>query len=132
MNILAVLRRRALLLILFLTDTFLYSALSILRHRHFGSGWDLAVFDQAIWLYSRFYSPLVTVRFNMPENILGDHFHPIVALLSPFCWMINGAEAILVGQAFIVALSVIPVFLFTARRLGTSAAWLVTLSYSLY
>jgi uncharacterized membrane protein len=132
LNTLTVIRRRALLLVLFLADTFLYSALSILRHRHFESGWDLAVFDQAIWLYSRFYSPDVTVRFNRPENILGDHFHPIVALLSPFCWIWNSAEAILIGQSFIVALSVIPVFLFTARRLGNGAAWLFALSYSLF
>src|ERR1051325_9090511 len=98
LNALSVLRRRALLLILVLTDTFLYSALSILRHRHFESGWDLAVFDQAIRLNSRFESPYVTVRFNRPENILGDHFHPIVALLSPLCWVVNGAEALLIGQ----------------------------------
>lgn len=132
LNTLSILRRRALLLILLLADTFLYSALSILRNRHFESGWDLAIFDQAIWLYSRFSSPDVTVRFNRPENILGDHFHPIVALLSPLCWIMNSAEAILISQAFIVALSVIPVFLFTARRLGNSAAWLLTISYSLF
>ena len=132
LNTLSILRRRVLLLILLLVDTFLYSTLSILRHRHFGSGWDLAVFDQAIWLYSRFSSPDVTVRYNRPLHILGDHFHPIVALLSPLCWIMNGAEAILISQAFIVALSVIPVFLFTARRLGNSAAWLLTLAYSLF
>jgi len=132
MNTLTVMRRRMLLLILFLADTFLYSALSILRHRHFVSGWDLAVFDQAIWLYSRFYSPDVTVRFNRPENILGDHFHPIVALLSPFSWIMNGAEGILLAQSLIVALSVIPIFLFTARRLGNGAAWLFALSYSIF
>ena len=131
-NTLSIMRRRVLLLMLLLVNTFLYSTLSILRHRHFGSGWDLAVFDQAIWLYSRFSSPDVTVRFNRPKHILGDHFHPIVALLSPLCWIIDGAEAILISQAFIVALSVIPVFLFTARRLGNTAAWLFTLAYSLF
>src|ERR1041385_9017141 len=132
MNILAVLRRRALLLILFLTDTFLYSALSILRHRHFGSGWDLAVFDQAIWLYSRFDLPNVTVRFNRPENILADPFQPILAFLSPIHWIMNSTESILICQSLIVALSVIPVFLFTTRRLGNRAAWLFTLSYSFF
>ncbi len=132
MKILVVMRRRALLLVLLLADTFIYSAFSILRHRHFGSGWDLAVFDQAIWLYSRLDSPNITVRFNRLENILGDHFHPIVALLSPFNWIMNSAEAILIGQSFVVALSIIPVFLFTERRLGKSAAWLFTLSYSLF
>lgn len=132
LNTLNVMRRRALLLLLCLADTFLYSALSILRHRHFESGWDLAVFDQAIWLYSRFSAPDVTVRFNRPENILGDHFHPIVALLSPSCWIMNNAEGILIAQSLVVALSVIPIFLFTARRLGNGPAWLFALSYSLF
>ena len=132
LNTLLILRQRALLLILLFVDTVLYSSVSILRHRHFQSGWDLAIFDQAIWLFSRLSSPNVTVRFNRPANILGDHFHPIVALLSPLCWITNNAEAILISQAFIVALSVIPVFLFTARRLGNSAAWLLTISYSLF
>lgn len=123
---------RYLLLLLVVASTLCYSLLSILRHRHFESGWDLAIFDQAVWLYSRFQAPEVTVRFNEPFNLLGDHFHPIVAVLAPFFWIADRVETLLVGQAFLLAVSVIPVFLFTRRRLGTEAAWLFGFSYSVY
>jgi uncharacterized membrane protein len=123
---------RWLLTVLVFANTLLYSALSILRHRHFESGWDLAIFDQAVWLYSRFQAPEVTVRFNQAVNILGDHFHPIIALLAPLFWIADTVESLLVGQAFLLAVSAIPVFLFTRRRLGIAAAWLFALSYSVY
>ena len=71
------LRRQKFLLFIVFADTSLYSTFSILRHLHFESGWDLAVFDQAVWLYSRFHAPNVTVRFNEPVSLLGDHFHPV-------------------------------------------------------
>src|SRR4051812_5661964 len=131
-GIYARLMERRLLLLLVLLATAFYSCVSILRHLHFGSGWDLVIFDQGVWQYSRFHAPIVTGRINYPINQLGDHFHPIIALLAPLFWIFNSAEALLVGQAFIVALSIIPVFLFTERRLGHKAAWLFSLSYSIF
>ncbi len=126
------LRRRKFLLLLVLVDTFLFSAMSIFRHRRFESAWDLAVFDQAIWLYSRGGAAKVTVRTNLPENLLGDHFHPIVALLAPVFWIVDTAEALLVTQSFLLALSVVPVFLFAERRHGKAVAWIFGIAYSLY
>ena len=125
-------RRRKFLLLLVLVDTFLFSAISILRHRRFESAWDLAVFDQAIWLYSRGGAANVTVRTNLPENLLGDHFHPIVALLAPVFWIADSAEALLVTQGFLLALSVVPVFFFAERRHGKAVAWILGVAYSLY
>ncbi len=126
------LRRRIFLLLLVLVDTFLFSAISILRHRRFESAWDLAVFDQAIWLYSRGGAAYVTLRTNLPENLLGDHFHPLVALLAPVFWIVDRVEALLVAQGFLLALSVVPVFLFAERRHGKAVAWILGLAYSLY
>jgi uncharacterized membrane protein len=131
-GIYARLSERRLLLLLVLLATALYSAVSILRHLHFWSGWDVLIFDQGVWQYSRFHAPIVTGRTNFPINHLGDHFHPIIALLAPLFWIFNGAEALLVGQALVVALSIVPVFLFTERRLGKEAAWLFALSYSIF
>jgi len=125
-------RRQKFLLFIVSADAFLYSALSILRHLHFESGWDLAMFDQAVWLYSRFHAPNVTLRFNEPVSLLGDHFHPILASFAPLFWIVNRAESLLVGQALLVALSVIPVFLFAKKRLGRDAARVWALSYSLF
>src|SRR4051812_12504689 len=81
------------LLLLVLLATVAYSAVSILRHLHFESGWDLVVFDQGVWQYSRFHNPIITGRLNYPINHLGDHFHPIIALLAPLFWIVNHAEA---------------------------------------
>jgi uncharacterized membrane protein len=131
-NVRARLMRRPLLLLFILLVVGLYSLVAILRYRHFESGLDLAIFDQAVWHYSRFEAPAVSVRLNHQENLLGDHFHPIIALLAPLYWIVNRVEALLVGQALIVALSIIPIFLFTERRLGNRAAWLFTCSYSIY
>jgi uncharacterized membrane protein len=38
-----------------------YSVLGLFRHWHFGSGYDLAIFDQAVWHMSRFEAPASTV-----------------------------------------------------------------------
>ncbi len=131
-GVFARLRGRKLLLLLVLLATVAYSSVSILRHLHFESDWDLAVFDQGVWQYSHLHAPIVTTRFNYPINQLGDHFHPIIALLAPLYWIVDNANALLVGQAFIIALSIIPVFLFTERRLGRKSAWILTLAYTIF
>ncbi len=131
---LARLNQRKGLLLLVLAAAFLYSSLSVLRHRHFtSSAYDLAIFDQAIWRYSNFEPPYVTVRSNRPsENLLGDHFHPILVLLAPLYWLVNSVEALLVAQALLFAAAIIPIFLFTEKRLGPTAAYLFSASYALF
>src|SRR5918999_79559 len=99
-------RKRKFLWLLVLTVTIIYSSLSILRHRHFTSGaYDLGIFDQVIWQYSQFQAPHSSVRSNLlTENLLGDHFHPILALLSPLYWFTDSVEALLVAQALLFAI----------------------------
>jgi uncharacterized membrane protein len=72
-----ILKDRKFLIISVLAVTFIYSSLSILRHLHFRSGaYDLGIFDQAVWQYSRFHPAYDSVRSNLlTENLLGDHFH---------------------------------------------------------
>jgi uncharacterized membrane protein len=109
-----------------------YSALSILRHRHFSSS-AFGIFDQVIWLYSRFEAPYSTIRANrLDENILGDHFHPILILLAPLYWLTNTVEALLVAQAFLFTIAIFPIFFFTRKRLGTPAAYMFSISYALF
>lgn len=71
------------------------------------TGFDLAIYDQAIWLYSRFKVPIVTVR---GLNILGDHFSPILILIAPVFWIFEDARVLLVLQAQIVSLSAFFIF----------------------
>lgn len=128
------LRRRKLLLLLILVMTVAYSTLSILRHRHFNSSaFDLGIFDQTIWRYSRFDIPYSSIRSNrVDENILGDHFHPILMLLAPLYWFTDSVETLLVVQALLFTITAIPIFLFIEKRLGKPAAYLFTISYLIY
>lgn len=111
-----------------------YSSLSILRHRHFSSGaFDLGIFDQIVWSYSRFEPPFMTMRANLlNEHALGDHFHPILVSLAPLYWLTDSVESLLFAQAFLFALAVLPIFLFAEKRLGTFAASLLALSYTIF
>lgn len=111
-----------------------YSALSILRHRHFSSSaFDLGIFDQVIWLYSRFEAPYTTIRANrLDEHILGDHFHPILILLAPIYWITDRVEALLVAQAFLFAIAIFPIFFFIRKRLGSPAAYMFSVSYAIF
>lgn len=128
------LKRRKYLWLSVLLVAFVYSSLSILRHQHFNSSaFDLGIFDQAIWQYSEFQAPYITVRSNrLTENILGDHFHPILVLLAPLYWLTDSVEALLIMQALLFAVAIVPIFLFTEKRLGQLAGYLFAISYAIF
>lgn len=107
-----------------------YCALSLFRHWHFQSNaCDLGIFDQAIWHYSRFEIPACTI--NGYSNLLGDHFHPSLMLLTPFYWIFPKAETLLVAQAVFLTLPMFPLFFFAQKKIGRKPAYFMALSYSL-
>lgn len=128
------LKRRSLPWSIILLATAAYSSLSILRHRHFSSGaFDLGIFDQIVWLYSRLEAPYMTMRANLlNEHALGDHFHPILISLVPLYWLTGRVESLLLAQGFLFALAVLPIFLFAEKRLGKWPACLFALSYTIF
>src|SRR5260370_6707479 len=97
-----------------------YAAISVYRHEHYASNaFDLAVQDQTVWGYSRGEFIYNTV-LGIP-NLLGDHFHPILATLAPFMLVWNSAEVLLVAQAVLLAVAGIPIYLWAERALGPLA-----------
>ena len=56
---------------------------------------DLAIFDQAVWLISRGETPFVTVR---GLHILADHFSIILYLLAPLYWLAATPKTLLLAQ----------------------------------
>lgn len=86
---------------------------------------DFGVFDQGVWLLSRFHDPFVTV---MGRDLFGDHASFIYALLAPVYWVYPHGSALLAIQAVAVAAGAVPVYL-VARHLGagntvaTAVAW---------
>lgn len=98
-----------------------YASAAIFRHDHFGSNaYDLGIFDQTIWGYSRFEVVENTV-LRLP-NALGDHFHPILIALAPLYWVWDDARVLLLAQAALLALAGIPIFLWARRMLSVVPA----------
>lgn len=92
--------------------------------------WDLGIFAEAVQAYSRFEAPIVPIK-GPGYNLLGDHFHPILALLGPIFRLFPSALTLLVVQDVLIAASVLPVARLAQRLLGRGGALLVGLAYGL-
>ncbi|WP_345429415.1 DUF2079 domain-containing protein [Actinoallomurus vinaceus] len=104
---------------------------SIVRHAHAGTaGYDLGIFDQAVRGYAHFRAPVVALK-GPGFNLLGDHFHPILMLLAPFYRVWPDARMLLVAQALLIAVSIVPILRFAERRLGTARGVAVAVAYGL-
>lgn len=107
-----------------------YSLYGLFRHWRFGSsGFDLGIFDQAVWHLSRFETPASTISGF--SNILGDHFYPIIALFAPLYWVAPAPETLLVAQAVLLSASIVPAFLFLRARLSSRLALWLASAYGL-
>jgi len=107
-----------------------YALYGILRHAHFRtSGFDLGIFDQIVWHYSRFRLPPSTLAGF--DNAFADHFSPILALLAPAYWVAPRPEVLLVAQGVLVGLSVVPVYWFCRRRFSSGPALTLAIAYGL-
>lgn len=85
---------------------------------HHGLGtaaYDSGLFDQGIWLMSRFETPFVTL---MGRNLMGDHTSFVLVLLVPFYWLFPAAGTMFFFQALAIGAGAIPVYLYARNRLG--------------
>ena len=88
-------------------------------HRGLGtSSFDVGLYDQGIWLLSRFEAPFVTL---MGRNLLGDHASLILLLVAPLYWIWPGTETLLALQSFVVAAGALPIYFFARRHLNSAA-----------
>ena len=92
--------------------------------------WDLGIFTEAVQAYSRFEAPIVPIK-GPGYNLLGDHFHPLLALLGPIFRLFPSALTLMVVQDVLIAVSVLPIARFAQRLLGRGGALLVGLAYGL-
>ncbi len=94
------------------------------------TAYDLGIYDQAVWLISRFHNPFITVR-GLP--LLADHFDPILFLLAPLYWIWASPKTLLVAQTLALGIGAWPVYLIAMRRLGKAPeALLLSVAYLLY
>ncbi|MDS0133552.1 MULTISPECIES: DUF2079 domain-containing protein [unclassified Amycolatopsis] len=108
-----------------------YAAWSLQRLRTFdASGFDLGIFEQAVRSYAHGHWP-VSDLLGADWPTLGDHFHPILAVLAPFYLLWPSPGCLLVAQALLFALSAVPVTRCASRLLGARRGALVGAGYVL-
>ncbi|MBA3655214.1 MAG: DUF2079 domain-containing protein [Actinobacteria bacterium] len=97
-----------------------WSAWGIRRHNAFGTfGFDFGIFDQGVWLLSRFKSPFITI---MGVHLFGDHTSFILLPLVPFYWLFPSAKVLIVAQAAALSMAAAPLFLIAREKLRSE--WL--------
>lgn len=94
------------------------------------TAYDLGIFDQAVRAYAHLKAPMVPLK-GPGYNVLGDHFHPIIAVLAPLYWIWDDPGMLLIAQAVLVAASVPVVYRFTHRRAGHPMSLLIAAAYGL-
>jgi uncharacterized membrane protein len=108
-----------------------YSVYSIQFHRHLRTGgFDVGLFEQAVRGYAHLHAPIADLRAP-GFNLLGDHFHPILILLAPVYRIFPSPVTILVAQAVLLAVSIVPVARLAARYAGVLAGACVGVAYGL-
>src|SRR5215469_11159809 len=111
------------------------------------SSYDLVIFDEAMQSYAHFHPGISLIKgihngFGPHFSILGDHWSPILAALTPLYWIHSGPVTLLVAQAVLFALAIPPLWVFTRRAFGGGesgrrgwksvvAAYLVSVAYAL-
>ncbi|MFH8609492.1 DUF2079 domain-containing protein [Streptomyces sp. NPDC018029] len=108
-----------------------YAVVSVSRYRRLETrSWDLGIFEQAVRAYAHLQVPVADLK-GPGANILGDHFSPVTALLAPAYRLFPSPVTLLVAQALLIAVSVVPVTRAATRLLGRGPGLAVGVAYGL-
>ncbi|MEO3976238.1 DUF2079 domain-containing protein [Streptomyces sp. CAU 1734] len=95
-----------------------YATVSVLRYQQLRTrSYDLGIFEQAIRGYARLGAPIVDIK-GPGTHVLGDHFSPVTMLLAAPYRLFPSPVTLLVIQAALIALSVIPVARVAGQAIG--------------
>lgn len=107
-----------------------FGQLTWAQQSNFGTfGFDMGIYDQAIWLLSRFKNPFDTIR---GLNYFGFHVNVIAFALVPIYWLGGGPHALYLIETIALALGAVPLWLLARDRfenewlaLGPAVAYLL-------
>jgi uncharacterized membrane protein len=106
-----------------------YTTLSVWKYLRLDPGsWDLGIYTQYVDQLAHLHAPVVDIR-GAGFNLLGDHFQPIVGLIAPFFRLFPTPVTLLVAQALLTAVSVVPVCRAAQALLGTGAGRAIGAAY---
>ena len=98
------------------------------QQSNFGTfGFDMGIYDQGIWLLSRFEDPFITVR-GLPY--FGHHANFITLLFVPFYWLGAGPRFLYLAETVMLAAGAIPLWLIGRHLLKN--AWIALLPATAY
>lgn len=92
------------------------------------SGFDLGIFDEAVRAYAHGRLPIVPLK-GQDFDLLGDHFSPIWAILAPIYRIFPTVYTLLLAQAALMALGVVPLVRWAGRELGVRSGIVVGVGY---
>lgn len=106
-----------------------YATISLARYLRLAPGsWDLGIYTEYVRQVAHLHPPVVPIR-SPGFNLLGDHFQPIVALLAPFFRLFPSPATLLVAQALLTAVSVVPVCRAARELAGTGVSRAAGVAY---
>src|SRR5207247_10239300 len=106
-----------------------YTTISVFRYLRLDPGsWDLGIYTQYVWQIAHLHAPVVPIR-GIVFDLLGDHFQPIVALVAPLFRLLPTPATLLLIQAALTAVSVVPVCRAARARLGTGVSRVIGAAY---
>ncbi|MFD0073355.1 DUF2079 domain-containing protein [Streptomyces sp. NPDC127166] len=109
----------------------LYATVAVRRHQLLRTtGYDLGIFEQAVRAYAELRAPVAPLR-GEGFNLLGDHFHPLLAALAPLYRLWPSPLCLLLAQSALLALAVVPLARRAEAVLGPAAAHTVAVGYGL-
>jgi uncharacterized membrane protein len=108
-----------------------YAALSVRDQQlQRTSGFDLGIFDEAVRAYAHGRLPIVPLK-GPDADLLGDHFSPIWATLAPVYRIFPTVYTLLLAQAALLALGVVPLVRWAAREVGVGEGIVTGVGYGL-
>ncbi|HEY2833647.1 MAG TPA: DUF2079 domain-containing protein [Sporichthyaceae bacterium] len=109
----------------------LYTVVSVRQHvRLHSTGYDLGIFEQAVRSWAHGHLPHSEIK-GADFPLLGDHFSPVLAVLAPVYRVFPTPLTLLVAQAALLAVAVVPLACWAQRALGRTTALVVGLGYGL-
>jgi uncharacterized membrane protein len=109
----------------------LYSVTAVRAHqRLLSTGFDLGIFEQVVRSYAEGGAGVTEIK-GPGFRQLGDHFSPILVLLAPVYRILPSPVTLLIAQAGLLAVAVVPLAGWAQRALGRVAAVVVGLGYGL-
>ena len=122
---------RALPWVMALVFAGLYATISVARFERLTIGsFDLGIFEQAVRHYAHLQAPIVDLE-GAGQNFLGDHWNPAIAVFAPFYRLFPTPVTLLVGQAAVIALGVVPLTRAGMRHLGRWSGVAVGLAFGM-